>query len=203
MISNFSDPLVGAAYGRQLPRHGSTSERQSVLDTVYGEQRIVKDPARPDEWGYRHYHFSDANSAIRRNVWEATRFPEELKVFEDLGIAKRILDGGRKIVYDPLAAVYHSHNHTTAGLFKRYFDAGVIWNQLGIWNEGTRESMLRDMGRQLRRKFRRSEGKDASRAAHPSVSQHLAKAAGLFLGLHERYIPLVMKRRMSAFRLFE
>jgi rhamnosyltransferase len=203
MISNFSDPLVGAAYGRQLPRHGSTTERQSMLDTLYGEQRIVKDPARPDEWGYRHYHFSDANSAIRKNVWEATRFPEDLKVFEDLGIAKRILDGGSKIVYEPMAAVYHSHNHTTTGLFKRLFDSGVVWNQLGIWNDRTRESMLREAGRLLRRKFRRPRGNGPAPAVHASVSQDLAKAVGLFLGLHERYIPLVIKRKMSAYRLFE
>lgn len=203
MISNFSDPLVGAAYGRQLPRHGSTTERQSMLDTLYGEQRIVKDPAHPTEWGYRHYHFSDANSAIRRNVWEATRFPEDLKVFEDLGIAKRILDGGRKIVYEPRAAVYHSHNHTTTGLFKRFFDSGVVWNQLGIWNDQTRKSMLREVGRLLWKKFGYSRGNGSTPAVHASVSQGLAKASGLFLGLHERYIPRAIKRKMSAYRLFE
>jgi glycosyltransferase involved in cell wall biosynthesis len=203
MISNFSDPLVGAAYGRQLPRPGSTTERQSMLGTLYGEQRIVKDPARPNEWGYRQYHFSDANSAIRRNVWEATRFPEELKVFEDLGIAKRILDGGGKIVYEPRAAVYHSHNHTTTGLFKRFFDSGVVWNRLGIWNDRTRDSMLLELGRRVRRKFRRSPSNGAALAVPASVSQDLAKAAGLFLGLHERYIPLGIKRKMSAHRLFE
>lgn len=202
MISNFSDPQVGAAYGRQLPRDGSTTERQSMLGSLYGEQRIVKDPAHPDEWGFRHYHFSDANSAIRRNVWEATRFPEDLKVFEDLGIAKRILDGGRKIVYEPRAAVYHSHNHTTAGLFKRFFDSGVVWNQLGIWDDRTRRSMVQEGMRLLRGRFRRSGGNGATPAVHAGVGQDLAKAAGLFLGLHERYIPQAIKRKMSAYALF-
>jgi rhamnosyltransferase len=83
MVSNFNDPLVGAVYGRQLPKCGSTTERQSMLDTLYGQHRIVKDPARPDDLGYRHYHFSDVNSAIRRNVWEVTPFPEDLRVFKD------------------------------------------------------------------------------------------------------------------------
>jgi len=36
-----------------------------------------------------------------------------------------------------------------------------------------------------------------------SIRQDLAKSAGFVLGLHERYLPLAVKRRLSAFRLFE
>jgi len=203
MIANLSDPSVGAAYGRQLPKQGSTLERQDTLGAVYGEERLVKDPSRGQEHGFRYYHFSSVNAAIRREVWRVTRFPEDLKIFEDLGIAKRILDGGWKIVYEPRAAVYHSHNHTTNGLFKRYFDAGVIWKQLGIWNEQTRVSMLRDIVRLLRRKLTRFDGNGGSRNVAMSMRQDLTKAAGLFLGLHERYIPLTLKRQLSGIRLFE
>src|ERR1039458_4541478 len=122
MVANFDDPGVGAVYGRQVPRSGSSLERQDALDAVYGEQKIVKDPAHRNGLGYRFYHFSDADAAMRRSVWGATRFPEDLKIFEDLGIAKRILDADWKIVYEPEACVFHSHQHTTMGLFKRYFD---------------------------------------------------------------------------------
>ncbi len=45
-ISNFNDQSVGATYGRQLPRHGSTLERQETLEAVYGRERVVKDPSR-------------------------------------------------------------------------------------------------------------------------------------------------------------
>src|SRR6266550_4387008 len=45
ILANFADPSVGAVYGRQFPRPGSTTERCDTLDTVYGAQRIVKDPA--------------------------------------------------------------------------------------------------------------------------------------------------------------
>jgi len=203
MISNFSDPSVGAAYGRQLPKEGSTLERREVLDAVYGGGRIVKDPHRGQERGFRYYHFSSVNSAIRREVWQAARFPDDLKVYEDLGIAKRILDAGWKIVYEPQAAVYHSHNHTTVGLFKRYFDGGVIWKHLGLWNRPTRLSMMKEAGRLLRRKLSSTNGNGASRAMGLSLRQDLAKSAGMFLGLHERYLPLALKRRLSAHRLFE
>jgi rhamnosyltransferase len=203
LISNFSDADVAGVYGRHVPKPGSTLERQDALDAVYGEVRFVKDPSRGPELGYRYYHFSTVNAAIRKSVWQATPFPEEIKVFEDLAIAKRILDGGGKIVYEPQAIVYHSHKHTTIGLLKRYFDSGVIWRQLSIWDRNMRSSMLRDMWRLLRRKFSRIDGNGSNRRVGASVGQDLAKAAGLFLGLNERYLPLALKRRLSAFRLFE
>jgi len=203
MISNFEDRSVGAAYGRHLPKPGSTLERQDVLDAVYGEARVVKDLSRCKELGYRCYHFSDVNAAIRRSVWQYTRFPDELKVFEDLGIAKRILHSGWKIVYEPRASVYHSHNHTALELFKRYFDGGITLKRLDIWNRQTRSSMLGDVAGLLRRKLHRFEGNGTTKRTSESVGQDLAKAAGLFLGLHERYLPLALKRRLSAFRLFD
>jgi rhamnosyltransferase len=203
LISNFEDQSVGAAYGRQSPKQGSTLERREVLDTVYGGERVVKDPRRGQECGFRYYHFSSVNSAIRNDVWRATRFPDDLKVFEDLGISKRILDAGWKIIYEPRAAVYHSHNHTAAGLFKRYFDGGVIWKRLGLWNSRTRSSMLREAGRLLREKLSRSGGNVASGIGAASIRQDLAKSVGMLLGLHEQYLPLVLKRRLSAHQLFE
>src|SRR5665213_2917811 len=68
LLYNFKDPSVGAAYGKQLAK-----------------------------LGYKYYHFSSVNAAIRKEVWQATRFPEDLKVFEDVGIAKRILEAGWSI----------------------------------------------------------------------------------------------------------
>ena len=202
LLGNFSDPGVAAVYGRHLPKAGSTVEREDTLDAVYGEERLVKDPLRGQETGYRYFHFSTVNAAIRKDAWEKTRFPEDLKCFEDLGIAKRLLDGGAKIVYEPRAAVFHSHNHTGEGLFKRYFDAGVIWRQLGIWNEQTRKSMLGEMGGLLRKKLTRIRKDGNGSPVGMSMGQDLAKAFGLLLGLNERYIPVSVKRHFSAIGLY-
>ena len=205
MVSNFDDPSVGAVYGRQFPKPDCSLERQDALDTIYGEKKLVKDPAQRNGVGYRFYHFSDVNAAIRRSVWEAVRFPEDLKVFEDLGIAKGILDGGWKIVYEPKAAVFHSHTHTTIGLLKRYFDIGYTLKLLKIWDApGTRQSLLRDGCKLLKSKIRRvSDRAPERRLAGQGIRQDLAKSVGLFLGLNQSYIPLVLKRRLSAFRVYE
>jgi rhamnosyltransferase len=204
LISNFDDPRVGAVYGRQFPKEGSSVEREDVLNAVYGETRVVKDPRGRNRIGYRFYHFSDVNAAIRRNVWEAVRFPEDLKVFEDLGIAKRILDAGWKIVYEPTASVYHSHSHSIVGLFKRYFDIGYTLRILNIWDSpGTTKSLLRDAAKLVKKKVRRIGGIGAGRSAGKGLQQDIAKSVGLFLGLNQSYLPLVVKRHLSAFRVFE
>jgi len=200
LIANFDDRGVGAVYGRQMPRPDSTLERQDALDAVYGERRIVKDPNHRNGLGYRFYHFSDVNAAIRRSVWEATPFPEDLRVFEDLGIAKQILDAGWKIVYEPEACVFHSHHHTTIGLFKRYFDIGYTLKRLQIWDTpGTRSSLLRDGRKLLTRKLRRFKESGGKRGVGTAISQDIAKSAGLFLGLNQDYLPAVLKRHLSAF----
>jgi len=202
LLGNFADARVAAVYGRHMPNEGSSLERQDTLDAVYGQERLVKDPLLGQEMGYRYFHFSTVNAAIRKNAWEKTRFPEDLKCFEDLGIAKRILDSGAKIVYEPRAAVFHSHNHTGPGLFKRYFDAGVIWRQIGIWNERTRKSMLGDMGVLLRKKLKRIRNNGNGRPVGASLRHDMAKACGLLLGLNERYIPRSVKRHFSAIGLY-
>ncbi|MBS1849825.1 MAG: glycosyltransferase [Acidobacteria bacterium] len=202
LLCNFEDPAVAAVYGRHIPKPGSTVERRDALEAVYGQERLVKDPRQHPGLGYRYYHFSTVNAALRRAVWQKTPFPEDVKVFEDLAIAKCILHSGGTIVYEPRAAVYHSHNHTTAGLLKRYFDAGVTWKQLDLWNAQVRRSMLQDMGRLLRNKFRAGSRVQGGQR-RGRVEQDLAKAMGMFLGLHEQYLPLALKRRLSAFHLFE
>jgi len=203
LVSNFKDPSVGAVYGRHLPKPGCSLERQHTLETIYGSERVVKEPSSREKLGYRYYHFSDANSAIRRDVWQATGFPDEFKIFEDVGIAKRILDGGWKIVYEPGAAVHHSHHHTMMELFKRYFDIGYGFKRMGIWNDQTRSSMLGDARRLLRRQLFRFDRNSSGDKAGSSIHHDLAKSAGLFLGINERFLPLAFKKRLSGHRLFD
>lgn len=203
LLSNFSDSTVGAVYGRHLPKPNCNLERQVVLATMYGDKKVVKEATRKRELGYRYYHLSTVNAAIRKDVWESTGFPEELKIYEDVGIAKRILDGGWRIVYEPAARVYHSDNHTLRDLFKRYFDLGVVWKKLGIWDETSRSSLVQDGWRLLGSKL--TERKDNRRLSlrFTSIVQDGAKYAGLMLGKNERLLPLSIKRRMSGVRLFD
>jgi rhamnosyltransferase len=204
LLANFNDPSVGAVYGRQFPKPASTMERHDTFDAIYGEERIVKDPAHQNGIGFRFYHFSDVNSALRRSMWESIPYPEDFKTFEDLAIAKRILDAGWKIVYEPKAPVFHSHHYTAKQLLKRYFDIGHTLRQLGIWEEsGTRSSLLRSLGQLLSKQINRSKGGGTSNGLKTAMSQSFAKSVGLLLGLNERFLPLSLKRHLSSYRVYD
>ena len=203
LVNNFNEPGVGAVYGRQLPKAESGLERRSAFAVMYGGARIVKMPMDGIELGHKYYHFSNANSAIRRKVWEATRFPDDLKVFEDVGIAKRILDSGWKIVYEPEAAVYHSHDFPADILFKRYFDIGVVYQRLGIWDDRSRASLWRDGWRLFKGKlFLLLNGKKPQDTGS-SLVQDVGKYVAIQLGRNEKLLPHAVKKKLSLYHLFD
>ena len=202
LIGNFKDDTVQAVYGRHLPKPGSELERKLALGTLYGPERVVKDHRNRQELGYRYYHFSTVNAAIRRTAWETTPFPDDLKVFEDVAIAKKILDRGGTIVYEPAAAVLHSHDYPAPVLFRRYFDIGVVYKRLGIWNSSSKSSVRSDGVKKVISKLGaiHTRGLDGVGRA---LWCDAAKAGGLVLGRNEQILPRFIKRRFSAFKLFD
>jgi rhamnosyltransferase len=163
----------------------------------------VKMPMDGIDLGHKYYHFSNANSAIRKKVWEVTRFPEELKVFEDVGIAKRILDSGWSIVYEPEAAVYHSHDFPVDVLFKRYFDIGVVYQRLGIWNDRSRASLWRDGWGAFRGKLSFLLKQERHEGTGLSLVKDVGKYVAIQLGRHERLLPRAVKKKISLYSLFD
>jgi len=63
--------------------------------------------------------FSSVNSAIKKQIFQQHPFLENLIMSEDQEWAKRVLLDGYEIVYDPEAAVYHSHNYSLKAVFQR------------------------------------------------------------------------------------
>ena len=53
--------------------------------------------------------FHNANSIIRRDLWEEIPFNENITNIEDRIWAQRMLHKGYKIIYEPEASVYHYH----------------------------------------------------------------------------------------------
>jgi len=202
-LSDLKEPRVGAVYGRQLPKPESGLERRSAFAAMYGRARIVKMPMDGVGLGHKYYHFSNANSAIRRSVWEATRFPEEQKVFEDVGIAKRILDSGWSIVYEPEAAVYHSHDFPVHILFKRYFDIGVVYQRLGVWNDRSRASLWRDGWGAFKGKLSLLLKEDVPKGIGSSLVKDIGKYVAIQLGRNEKLLPRAVKKKLSLYSLFD
>lgn len=100
LLANFQDPSVAGVYGRQEPLPDTNDFDKRDLWTTFGIERRVQ---RKD------YFFHNANSMIRRAVWEKHPFNEELNGLEDRMWAKEVLEEGYVIIYEPSASVYHYH----------------------------------------------------------------------------------------------
>ncbi len=100
LLRNFDDSKVAGVYGRQEPMAFTSDMDKRDLLNVFGiEKRIQK----------RDFFFHNANSMIRRNVWERFPFDEHVSNIEDRVWAKQVLDAGYEIIYEPEASVYHYH----------------------------------------------------------------------------------------------
>ena len=97
---NFEDAAVAGVYGRQLPvAFSEPSDKRDLLITFGLDRRVqVKD-----------YFFHNANSMIRRDVWEKINFDPAATNIEDRIWGKAVTEAGYKLVYEPEAAVYHHH----------------------------------------------------------------------------------------------
>lgn len=111
LIAPFEDPDVVATYGRQLP-HADVDpfRRRQILDYWGSEPRV--DAAG----GVR---LSNANGAVRRKAWEGQHWDETLSASEDRLWGEGQVKLGRRIVYVPEAAVYHSHTEGARAVYRR------------------------------------------------------------------------------------
>ncbi len=100
LAAAFDDPKVAGAYGRQLPLAFSGAIDKRDLLTVFGLDRRVQ---------VKDYFFHNANSMLRRDLWEATPFDEEATNIEDRLWGKAMIEAGHTLVYEPEAAVFHHH----------------------------------------------------------------------------------------------
>ena len=53
--------------------------------------------------------FHNANSAFKKSTWKKISFDEKTTNIEDRIWGKRIISNGLRIIYEPLASVFHWH----------------------------------------------------------------------------------------------
>lgn len=108
----FADPRVGAVYGRHVPRSNAT--RLELLG-----MRLSGTLGTKRRYHTRGIGFSNANGAFRRALWEIQPFDEIVPGAEDVVWARAIHRRGYAVVFEPAAAVYHSHGESIARLLRR------------------------------------------------------------------------------------
>jgi len=189
---------VAGAYGRQLPHDDATPPERYFLDFLYGPEARIQ---RLDAGAKPHFEqtlFSNVNSAIPRAVWQEFPFANDLIMSEDQEWSRRVLRAGYELVYEPEAAVHHSHRYSVADAFRRFFDSGVSAERSYAADASGSGALRRAGARYARGEVVWLWETDQRRWIPYAAAYELAKFTGMQLGRRHRHLPLALKRRFSA-----
>ncbi|HEY1369606.1 MAG TPA: glycosyltransferase [Gaiellaceae bacterium] len=138
MVAPFDDPDVAGVSCRQVPWPDAPWQEIMRL-RHFGSAKRVYSGGEGDE-----IVFSNAASAIRRSVWQ--EHPFTLPAVEDLDWARRMVAAGLSIVYEPEAAVYHSHYESPRAQARRMIDINRFQD---VDRRRTRSRTLREAAKLL------------------------------------------------------
>jgi len=100
LLKNFDDPSIAGVYGRQEAMSFTSNADKRDLALVFGLDKKIQT---------KDSFFHNANSMIRKDVWNKIPFDETVTNIEDRVWAQKALAAGYKIIYEPEARVYHYH----------------------------------------------------------------------------------------------
>ncbi|MCA1648158.1 MAG: glycosyltransferase [Chloroflexi bacterium] len=116
---------VAGSYARQLPRPDADPLMRFFLRTTYGPTPARRQLAARGLPRLGDIFFSNVSSALRHDAWLKVPFRENVVMSEDQYWAFDALRAGYEVIYEPAAQVYHSHNYTLRGLFRRNWLSGA------------------------------------------------------------------------------
>jgi rhamnosyltransferase len=193
------EPLVGGIYGRQLPHAGARPPERYFLDFLYGSETRRQRAADTHELTMQTTLFSNVNAAMPRSLWERFPFVEDIIMSEDQDWCRRVLLAGFTVVYEPAAAVRHSHNYTLAGAFRRFFDSGASADRAYLAGERESARVLRAAAVRYARGELAWMWRTGQRRWIPYAAVYeTVKMVGLLLGANHKRLPVAVKRRLSA-----
>lgn len=137
---------IAVSYARQMPNDQSDELECFIRNFNYGPGPIDKSKNDVDKLGIKAYFCSNVCSIYHTGIFKNLGgFPGKTIFNEDMIYAKKALDAGYIIHYEPQAMVYHAHHYTYRQQFKRNFDLGVshaeypeVFSGLAAESEGIR-----------------------------------------------------------------
>ena len=194
-----SGPDVAGAYGRQLPHPDARPPERFFLDFLYGPEPRAQRLEPGAELTFETTLFSNVNAAIPRAILERYRFRDDMTMSEDQEWSRRVLRDGHSLVYEPRAAVRHSHAYTVRSAFRRFFDSGVSAEHAYVEGDESRAALRRAGARYAREELVWLWNAGHKRWIPYTAVYELGKFAGLQLGLRHRRLPRSVRRRLSSY----
>lgn len=111
LLRPFQDEQIALTYGKQRGYEGSKYSEHQIFHHWYPET---------SDFDQATAFCNNANSAIRKSLWEQHPYDETLTGLEDLEWGKWAKGQGYKIAYVAEAEIVHIHNETPRGVYNRY-----------------------------------------------------------------------------------
>ena len=127
LVKSFSkDPLIKAAYGRQLPNDSCREIEKYTRSFNYPEQSSVKSKEDLEKLGIKTFFCSNVCAMYEKATYDQSGGFTRRTIFnEDMIYAGNLVKKGYKIAYTAEAEVIHSHNYNAVEQFHRNFDLAV------------------------------------------------------------------------------
>ena len=127
LVSPLKDKKTAAVFSRQIPFLGvNPSEEYRTLKVF---------PKKGESLA-----FSNASSAIKKELWEKEKFDEKVPVQyiggEDCKWANYWKNLGYAIKYEPSSEVYHSHRYSFKTKLSGAYNSGYYRKECEKWNDG-------------------------------------------------------------------
>jgi rhamnosyltransferase len=193
------DDTIAGVYGRQLPHEDARPPEQYFLDFLYGPAPRVQRLDPGGELSFEVTLFSNVNAALPRSRWEAYPFADDIVMSEDQEWSRRILRAGLGIVYEPEAAVYHSHTYSVGGAMRRFFDSGASAERSYVDGAESKTALWKAGANYAQGEVAWLWTTGQRRWIPYAAVYELAKFAGLQLGRRHRVLPAALRRRLSAY----
>jgi glycosyltransferase involved in cell wall biosynthesis len=169
LLGHFADEKVVGAWGGERPRWAANplprivrQDLSMFLSNVY-------------------FGFNNANSAVRKSVWEKYPFNEGLAGSEDKEWAYRVLSDGHILMHDREAFVYHEHIESARKVWWRVHCQHLGFTEFLPDHRIGFGDMFRYAHPKLRSAWKRTRGKSAA-AFTSAAAAILASSAGQYTG---------------------
>ena len=124
LVAPFRVERVAMVYGRQRGNSLTKFSECRDFERIFGHRQRVMKPPR--------FFANNANSAVRKDLWEQHPFDQMLPGLEDIEWAKYWMEKGHSVVYEPEAAIYHIHEESWRQIRHRYYREAVAARWIGI-----------------------------------------------------------------------
>lgn len=116
LVAPLSEEKTAMVYGRQMTKEDARFSERMDFERMFGPS--------PKEGNAAFLFVNNANSALRRELWEQHAFDPALPGLEDVEWAKFWTEQGWRVVYAPRAALYHIHDESWSQVRRRFYREG-------------------------------------------------------------------------------